>query len=54
MRRPKDSCDTIDLIAAKVDILAGIIENDISSVDLLCTVKHGPRIVPVVLSVVGA
>ena len=35
MSRSEDSCDAIDLIAATVDPLAGIIENDIFGVYLV-------------------
>ena len=43
MSRPEDSCDAIDLIAAAVDTLAGIIENDIFCVDLVDRRASPPR-----------
>jgi hypothetical protein len=35
MSRSEDACDAIDLVAATVDTLARIIENDIFGVDLV-------------------
>ena len=35
MSCPEDACDAIDLVAATVDTLAGVVENDILGVDLV-------------------
>src|SRR6202051_524641 len=45
MSRSEGACDAIDLVAATVDTLAGIIENDIFGVDLVHRCASALRVV---------